>query len=137
MHTDDFASWENPIEWWPRLIEQVLEPLARNEAASFEATRWNPEAPPRYVDIRPAEFVVLEGVTASRDAFRPFLAYTVWVDAPEAVRLQRGLDRDGETARAQWEAWMRDEEAYRLRERPDLRADAVLSGVTGAFRSTD
>src|SRR5581483_11397082 len=29
--TDDFASWERPLEWWPRLIEQVLGPLSCNQ----------------------------------------------------------------------------------------------------------
>ncbi|MDQ6730128.1 MAG: (d)CMP kinase [Actinomycetota bacterium] len=33
--TDDFASWDQPLEWWPRLIEQVLEPLSRNEPGRF------------------------------------------------------------------------------------------------------
>jgi hypothetical protein len=31
VHTDDFASWENPVDWWPRLVEQVLRPLAGGE----------------------------------------------------------------------------------------------------------
>ena len=28
VHTDDFAAADNPIDWWPRLLEQVIEPLA-------------------------------------------------------------------------------------------------------------
>src|SRR5215212_9991964 len=30
VHTDDFASWDNPLDWWPRAIHQVLEPLTRD-----------------------------------------------------------------------------------------------------------
>src|SRR5881392_1696117 len=26
VHTDDFASWGDPTEWWPQLIERVLIP---------------------------------------------------------------------------------------------------------------
>ena len=26
VHTDDFASWENPVDWWPDLIERALQP---------------------------------------------------------------------------------------------------------------
>jgi len=29
VRTDDFASWDEPFEWWPRLIKQVLAPLVR------------------------------------------------------------------------------------------------------------
>ena len=34
--TDDFASWEEPLEWWPRLIEQVLDPLGRNQPGRYQ-----------------------------------------------------------------------------------------------------
>jgi energy-coupling factor transporter ATP-binding protein EcfA2 len=28
VHTDDFASWDNPKHWLPNLIERVLQPVA-------------------------------------------------------------------------------------------------------------
>jgi len=52
--------------------------------------------PPRLpIEVAPAEFLVLEGVSASRGAFRPFLAYAIWVETPRAERLRRVLARDG------------------------------------------
>lgn len=36
VHTDDFATAENPINWWPRLREQVIEPLATGGAARYQ-----------------------------------------------------------------------------------------------------
>src|SRR5690349_15944670 len=33
IHTDDFASWEDPVDWWPRLVELALEPLAEGRPA--------------------------------------------------------------------------------------------------------
>jgi uridine kinase len=72
--------------------------------------------------------VILEGVTASRTAFRPFLTYSVWIKTPRALRLQRGVERDGEQLRAQWEKWMAAEDQYVHRERPDQSADLVLPG---------
>jgi hypothetical protein len=38
------------------------------------------------------------------------------------------LDRDGEQARADWERWMAEEDAYAEREQPSARADVVLRG---------
>lgn len=128
VHTDDFAGWENPVDWWPDLIERVLEPLSHGEPARFTPTRWAPEMRPEAVEIPPAPFLVLEGVTASRGAFRPYLTYAVWIEAGHDVRLRRGLERDGEPARARWEAWMAEEDAYREREHPDLAADLVVDG---------
>lgn len=128
VHTDDFATWHNPIDWWPRLLEQALIPISRSEVARFERSRWGREADGEIVVVDPTEYLVLEGVTASREAFAPYLTYAVWVDAPAPLRLQRGLDRDGPTALEQWQAWMAQEERYRLRERPDERADLVVRG---------
>ena len=28
VHTDDFASWGFPLDWWPRLLDEVLEPVS-------------------------------------------------------------------------------------------------------------
>jgi deoxyadenosine/deoxycytidine kinase len=35
VHTDDFASWDNLVDWWPELIERLLVPLSRNRVARF------------------------------------------------------------------------------------------------------
>ena len=127
VHTDDFASWDDPIDWWPRLLEQVLEPLAAGRRARFTPTSWD-GLPRADIVVEPAELVILEGVTSSRAAFRPFLAYSIWVETPRELRLARGLERDGESMRAQWEAWMALEDRYIAEERPSERADLVLPG---------
>jgi hypothetical protein len=44
------------------------------------------------------------------------------------VRLQRGIDRDGEDSPAQWERWMDEEDDYVARERPAEHVDVVLPG---------
>jgi uridine kinase len=128
VHTDDFASWENPVDWWPQLIEKVLEPVARNELVRFQRSRWEAGNDPEWVELRPDEFLIVEGVTAAREAFAPYLTYTIWIEAPEELRLRRGLERDGQTALRQWERWMADEARYRSRDQPDERADLVIHG---------
>ncbi|MEK6273713.1 MAG: hypothetical protein AABM30_00060 [Actinomycetota bacterium] len=128
VHTDDFASWENPINWWPRLLKEVLEPLSRNQPGRYHRTNWGEPDHQEPGEVTPAEFVILEGVTASREAFRPFLTYSVWIETPRELRLSRGLERDGEEARAQWEEWITEEEEYVHREKPQERADFVLPG---------
>jgi uridine kinase len=127
--TDDFASWDNPIDWWPQLVEQVLKPLSEGRVAHYRRYDWEARRLAEWVDVVPAGYVVLEGVSASRQAFRPFLAFTVWVDAPSDVRLRRGLERDGEDARARWIEWMAAEDRYVEQERPDRHADMVIDGT--------
>jgi uridine kinase len=127
-HTDDFASWEEPLEWWPRCIRDLLEPLARGEPAAYPVTAWGGRPRPA-VELMPAETVILEGVTSSREAFRPYLAFSIWIETPREECLRRGLARDGEHMRAHWERWIASEDAYIARERPELHADTVVPGI--------
>jgi uridine kinase len=133
IHTDEFASWDNPIDWWPALIEQALKPLAAGTVARYQPTAWAGEKHAPIV-IEPGGTVLLEGVSAARNAFRPYLAYTMWVETERAVRLQRGIDRNGEDSRAQWERWMDEEDDYVARERPAEHVDVVLPGDQGLWR---
>lgn len=135
LQTDDFASWDNPFNWWPRLVKEVLEPLSRNQPARYRRTDWGNPDHREWGELTPAEFVILEGVSASRKAFRPFLTYSVWIETPRELRLARGLERDGEQARAQWEEWMAEEDDYVRREEPREHADLVLPGEQDLWTS--
>ena len=130
VHTDDFASWENPLEWWPRLIEQVLEPLSANQTARYQRHDWDARNLAEWHEVAPDGYLILEGVSASREAFRPYLTYRIWVETPRDERLRRGLERDGESMRPQWEQWMSEEDGYIEREHPEQSADVVVSGIT-------
>jgi uridine kinase len=134
VHTDDFASWDNPVEWWPDVIEKVLRPIAAGQPASYRPTSWGGPEKPEVV-IAPTSCVILEGVSASREAFRPYLAYSIWIETPRDVRLRRGLQRDGDHARADWDRWMAEEDTYVEREHPASRADAVLRGDADLWAS--
>lgn len=129
IHTDDFASWDNPLNWWPRLLEQVLEPLSHNEIARYQRYDWGTKRLAEWHEIQPFDYLLLEGVSSSREAFRPYLACSIWIETPRKERLRRGLERDGETARSQWEEWMASEDEYIEREHPEQKADLVINGT--------
>ena len=129
VHTDDFASWDNPLDWWPRLVEQVLEPLSRGIAPRYQRYDWPTERLAEWITLDPPPpALILEGVSACRLAFDPYLAYRIWVETPRDIRLARGLERDGEDSSDLWDDWMADEDAYATREDPRGRADLVVSG---------
>jgi uridine kinase len=129
VKTDDFASWDNPLDWWPRLLEQVLEPLSVNQPARYQRYDWDERRLAEWHDVAPGGLLVLEGVSASRVAFRPYLSYRIWVETPEDERLRRGLARDGEATTELWRDWMSAEYRYVQREHPGEAADLVVSGT--------
>ncbi|MFD8123187.1 hypothetical protein ACFV3T_19255 [Streptomyces albidoflavus] len=61
-------------------------------------------------------------------AARPHYHHRLFCRAARALRLRRGLERDGAAAEPLWTGeWMPAEDACVAAERPDLAADAVLS----------
>ena len=128
VHTDDFASPSTPVDWWPRLIAEALEPLAAGRTTRYQPTQWDDRVPAP-VEIHAGGLVLLEGVTATRTEFRPYLAYAIWVETPREICLRRGLARDGESAGPDWETWLDGEDRYIARDRPQLNADAIVDGM--------
>src|SRR4051794_41016726 len=129
VHTDDFASWEEPTQWGPRLLAGVIDPLSRGGAATFPPYDWvERRRAHNVVTVAPAPIVVIEGVGAARSAWRDRLVARVWLATSRAERLRRGLERDGEHMLDFWRWWMAAEDRYVSDERPDLHADIRVSG---------
>ena len=135
VRTDDFASWDEPTEWWPALVERVLEPIrAGAETLSYPRSKWWPDHHPEPVVEQPVTSVmVLEGVTALRRELRSYVALGIWVETPVETCLARGLERDrGQGAPAEiealWREWIAAEDAYVARDDPRGFADLVVDG---------
>jgi uridine kinase len=128
VHTDDFASWDEPLEWWPRMLAQVIEPLVTGEAARYQRFDWPTCRLADWLTVAPSPIVILEGVSSGRQAWAAHLAYTILVVAPEATRLRRGLDRDGDAMRQQWRSWMAAEDDHFATDGVVDRADLIVDG---------
>ncbi len=135
VHTDDFAAADNPIDWWPRLLQQVIEPLARGDAAHYQRYDWPSETLAEWLTIEPAPIVIIEGVSAGRSEWAKHLSLVIWIETPRSERLRRGVDRDGIGALDDWESWMAREDAHYERDRTRERADVVLDGTHPVKRS--
>ncbi len=111
LHTDDFLDgWAELSAWRPRLEQWVFAPFKVGESARYRRYDWAAERlREEWELLRRPEVLVVEGVGSAglRD-----LTLAVCVHAPEALRLERGLLRDGEALRPQWERWMADEDRF-------------------------
>ena len=41
IRTDDFAGWDNPLNWWPLLIEYVFDPISKgSKVLNYPRSKW-------------------------------------------------------------------------------------------------
>ena len=138
IHTDDFASWDNPVGWWGRLEDEVLGPVERGDwPVRFRAYDWEARQLGEWREIQAGDVILLEGVSSSRQAVAKRLSLAVCVEAPRARRLARGLERDGDGMRAQWERWMAEEDAHFAADRARDRADVIVDGAPSVPHDPD
>jgi uridine kinase len=136
LHTDDFASWDNPKDWWPLVVERIFEPLqAGARTLSYPRSRWWPGHMPEPIVDQPVTAVlILEGVGSLRREFRQFLSVAIFVSTPKEVCIERGTARDAamgtqEEILEQWNRWFDDEMGYLARHESEQFADIVVSGT--------
>ena len=127
---DDFVSWSDFAGWWPRFDAQVLQPLLVGDDARYQVRDWaNDEFGTSLGEWRATAWsplVILEGVTSTRAAAD--LAYRIWVQAPDDLRLTRGLRRDGDSHRQLWLDWMDAEREFFAADGTKSLADLRVDG---------
>jgi uridine kinase len=126
--TDDFIA--APWEWYDfdRLRREVLEPLQRDEPARYRRMDWEDGELKEWHDVEPGGVVVVEGVAALDSSLRAAYDYRIWVETPQEICFERGLERDGADALPLWDAWSKKEHRYWADQRPRDSADAIVDG---------
>ncbi|HWM04199.1 MAG TPA: AAA family ATPase [Actinophytocola sp.] len=115
ISTDDFATWDDPVAWWPRLVHGVLDPLAEGRAGRYTRTEWTDGRPHvgAMMTIEVPDILLLEGVSAGRRSIRPRLSALIWCERGNPDdRLVRAVARDGEQSREPLVAWQEFEAGW-------------------------
>ena len=115
VSTDAFATWDDPVAWWPQLLDGVLRPLADGLPGAYRRVDWSTGAPRpgELVRVAVPDVLVLEGVSSGRTSVRPLLSHLCWLSGGSAAeRLARAVERDGAAARAELARWQRFERGW-------------------------
>jgi uridine kinase len=133
VHMDDvYEGWHGLDDALPRVARDLVEPLRAGRPGRYRRYDWHARRLAETRTVEPVDVLVLEGVGSGAAADPAAITTLVWVEAPRDLRLRRGLERDGEALRAEWLAWMADEERVHAREQTRARADLLVDG-TGAL----
>ncbi|HEU5139499.1 MAG TPA: uridine kinase [Bacillales bacterium] len=115
---------------WRRVKDQVLMPLSQDQDGRYQRYDWDLDQLAEWHRVPTCGIVVVEGVYATRNELAGFYDYKIWVESPRELRLQRGIERDGEDARDWWENnWMPEEERYDRAQNPRASADLLIDGT--------
>lgn len=132
VHLDDlYEGWGGLPGLLTNLRASVLDPLRESRDGAYRRWDWDRGAWAESHDVPAADALVLEGVGAAQRGVRELTVLTVWVEAPWETRLRRGVERDGEAMRAEWERWQRSESEHFAADRTAESCDVVVDG-TGA-----
>jgi hypothetical protein len=139
VHTDDLLEgWTDIVNFWPRLAGWILDPLTRGEPARYRRYDWvHGRFEDEWREFAPPDALIVEGVTSARAAVRPRLALGVFVTAASELRMARGLARDGEALRGQWERWMVDEGRHFADDATAAHVDLVVDGAPSLAHDPD
>jgi uridine kinase len=130
LHMDDlYAGW-TLTGAAARLAAGVLRPLAEGRAGAYHPYDW---AAGRFAadptPVPPPAVLVVEGCGSAPAALDPWTTLRIWIEAPAALRLARGLARDGAGLEPQWRRWQQLEAAWFAADGTRGRAHLHLDGT--------
>ncbi|MGV1008867.1 MAG: hypothetical protein ACOYBY_09700 [Dermatophilaceae bacterium] len=127
VHMDDlYPGWDGLAEGVRRVTELVLEPLSRGERAAYRRWDWTRGEWGDTLLVGPCPVLILEGCGSSVLPAGRYAGVRVWVQADRAVRMRRGLARDGEAFRPHWLRWAGQEDVLFAADRTSQLADLVI-----------
>lgn len=131
MHLDHlYPGWDG-LAAAPRLLAaQVLEPLAAGQPAAYRLWSWVRHEWRGRRAVPPCDVLVVEGCGSSAMPAGAYAAVRVFVEADRDQRRARGLARDGETYRPQWQRWADQEAQLFARDQTRARADLIVDTST-------
>nr|WP_117212507.1 AAA family ATPase [Allorhizocola rhizosphaerae] len=127
VHTDDLLDgWGDQFTYWDRLERLVLQPIRSGSEARYQKYDWVEKEFAEWVTVEAGDVLIVEGVGAARARGRVMASVTVFVDAPEAVRLARSMARDGLAMQEELSEWRRREALHFAADGTAWCADVVI-----------
>ncbi len=130
VHCDDLLQGWSGLPGLAETVAALLTPLSAGHPGQWRRWDWLGDAWAETHPLPPGGLLVLEGVGSWSPAIADLVGVLVWVETASDVRLERGLARDGEHMRSQWEQWRLDETALfarlETRAHADIRVDTAV-----------
>lgn len=121
-----YPGWDGLAEGAEIVDRDVLRPHADGLPGRWRRWDWAEDRPAEVHVVAPDLPLVVEGAGALTRGAAAVTDIAVWLEAPEAVRRDRALARDGDGYRPHWERWAAQEERHIAANDPRHRAMLVF-----------
>jgi hypothetical protein len=123
---DVYPGWDGLRAATGLIRRWLLAPLASGRPAGYFRYDWTRGTFGPWVPVTAGGVLLLEGVGSGATALAPYRSLLVWVEAPDEVRRERALGRDGPVLDAHWDRWADQEVRYLAEDGPQDRADLII-----------
>jgi hypothetical protein len=125
---DYYPGWDGLDAGQRHVVENGIEPWSRGEAGLLRRWDWRTMTPGDTLVIDPEDSLIVEGCGALSLLSAHHATVSYWIEAPEAVRRKRALDRDGDMFAAHWVRWaLQEDRFYFLHRSPQLASHTLVT----------
>jgi hypothetical protein len=129
---DVYPGWSGLERAGIDLARSLVPPVRRGTVGSWRRWDWVLDRPGELEWLRPGGPLIVEGCGAFEAGHGTARALRIWVDAGDAMRKRRALDRDEGAYDPYWELWERQWRRYVHRTSPVRLADVHVRAVPDA-----
>lgn len=122
-----YPGWDGLRDGAEYARQSILVPHARGLVGVWERWDWAEGVRAEAHAIDPSLPLIVEGSGLLNSATARLGDVRVWLEAPEASRRTRALDRDGDTYRPHWDRWAAQEADHVRMDEPAGLASLVLA----------
>lgn len=126
---DVYPGWDGLDAGSWHIAQSVIIPMSAGQPGRYRRWNWDVTTPGEWVEIGPGQPLVIEGCGVLRSDISDVGAVRLWLEAPEGVRRQRAIERDGDVYRPHWARWALQEERFIALHGGRARAEKTV--VTG------
>ena len=124
IHMDDlYDGWHGLQGGHDYLVRQILKPVSQRKRASWQEYDWGLGERSKWREFDGGTPLIIEGCGSLSQTTVEFAHLSLWLEAEEAVRQQRWVDRSGHDHDEWWPVWAAQELEFYARERSAELAD--------------
>jgi hypothetical protein len=122
-----YPGWDGLEEGVEYARSSILVPHARGLVGVWQRWDWDRNERAEAHAVDPSLPLIVEGSGLLTPSTARLGDVRVWVEAPEAIRKERGIARDGDSYRPHWDRWAAQEDAHVRRDEPSRHASLVVA----------